>query len=58
MGSGFRDFFSQNSQQVVISHAGQYNGFLVEPEIIFADMLGARMIGGSEVTLVGDKSSN
>lgn len=43
---------------VVISHAGLYNGPLEEPEIIFADMLRARMVLGSEVTVAGDKSSN
>lgn len=40
------------------NHSGQYNGPSEEPEIIFADMLRARMVLGSEVTLVGDKSSN
>lgn len=44
--------------QVVISHAGLYNGPLEEPEIIFADMLRARMVLGSEVAVAGDKSSN
>lgn len=49
---------SRISFRVVISHAGLYNGPLEEPEIIFADMLRARMVLGSEVTLAGDKSSN
>lgn len=46
------------SFEVVIGHAGPYNGPLEEPEIIFADMLRARMVLGLEVRLVGDKSSN
>lgn len=37
-------------------NSGQHNGPSEEPEIIFADMLRARMVFGSEVTLVGDKS--
>lgn len=35
-----------------------YKGPSEEPEIIFADMLRARMVSGSEATQVGDKSWN